>query len=91
MGNESSNANSNDNASSDNTLEGKGVSDSGKCDHGYEGPQYNHLNNDSLESTHIKNDYNDAVDRTLSFEPQSPATIHSAPSDISDACNNCKN
>ena len=55
------------------------------------------LKNDSLESTHLKNDYNDAADRFLSFESQSPttiiqdmATVHTAPSNISDACNNCK-
>jgi hypothetical protein len=88
MGNESSNTNTNTNDNT-NTTE--------NCNHGYEGPSYNHLNNDSLESIHLKNDYNDATDRTLSFEPQSPATIiqdmvtiHNAPSNISDACNNCK-
>lgn len=99
MGNESSNSNDNNNdnntttSSNDNTTS----STSTTCNHGYEGPNYNNLNNDSLESTHLKGDYNDAADRFLSFEPQSPATIiqdmatiHTGPSNISDACNNCK-
>ncbi|ADO00464.1 hypothetical protein WIV_gp120 [Wiseana iridescent virus] len=63
------------------------------CEHGFDTNtgSYNHLNNDSLESIHYKNDYNGEI---LEGHPVADVLHNmyfqnSLPNQIENACNNC--
>jgi hypothetical protein len=96
MGSESSTAS--DNSSSN--------SNDDRCNHGWNANDlhYDIRPNDTVETVHYKNEYNDASDRTLSFEPAGDDaassivqsfidghTLRNAESNIEQGCGDCKN